>query len=229
MIRALARTPITFGVLALVAGAYLWPELGALLAQDPDAIRAGEIWRLLTGSLVHTSGRHLLLDAVTLGIAGVLIERRGDPYPLALCVVAATAIGVGIHVLQPDSVRFGGLSSVAFAAIVYVSLQALADPGPCRRAGAAVLGCVVLKLTLDLRGAAVLYGVEGDGIVPPAFSHVMGTLVALGTRVCVVMRSSVRVRGLRAGLRHDVRDQRQTLGRLEGRRRAGMGQIALER
>ena len=81
-------TRVVLVVVVAVSGlALLDPQLGLveLLAKDNDAIRAGEVWRLLTAGLVHGSPLHLVMNAMVLNDVGRLVESlfgflRDGPY-----------------------------------------------------------------------------------------------------------------------------------------------------
>ncbi|HEX9050664.1 MAG TPA: rhomboid family intramembrane serine protease [Anaeromyxobacter sp.] len=70
----------TRGVLVVVAAvsalALLLPEQDLLdwLAKDNQAIREGEVWRLLTAGLVHGSWLHLAMNGMVLNDIGRLVE-----------------------------------------------------------------------------------------------------------------------------------------------------------
>jgi rhomboid protease GluP len=63
-------------VVAVSGLALLLPrdDLLARLAKDNDAIRQGEVWRLLTAGLVHGSVLHLVMNAMVLQDVGRLVE-----------------------------------------------------------------------------------------------------------------------------------------------------------
>lgn len=63
-------------VVAISAAALLLPSEALLerLMKDNDAIRAGEVWRLLTAGLVHGGVVHLLMNAYVLNDVGRLTE-----------------------------------------------------------------------------------------------------------------------------------------------------------
>ena len=50
------------------------PPLQALLFYERAAVDGGELWRLVTGNLVHHSASHFVYNVVPLVIAGALIE-----------------------------------------------------------------------------------------------------------------------------------------------------------
>ena len=116
MTRLLSSAPWTatlaLGVAVLNLGLFLpWLDLN-VLEYDRQAFERGEIWRVVTGSLVHWSGGHLLLDLGALVVAGVLFERSlGIRYPSVL-LGAFAAVSV-LLILDPAIVRYRGLSGVA--------------------------------------------------------------------------------------------------------------------
>ncbi len=63
-------------VVAVSALALLLPpeDLLVRLAKDNDAIRAGQVWRLLTAGLVHGSLLHLAMNGMVLNDIGRLVE-----------------------------------------------------------------------------------------------------------------------------------------------------------
>ncbi|HET8542593.1 MAG TPA: rhomboid family intramembrane serine protease [Anaeromyxobacter sp.] len=74
--RAVLVAVIAVSVLALL----LPPEdLLERLMKDNDAIRAGEVWRLLTAGLVHGGGLHLAMNAMVLNDVGRLVESLFGP------------------------------------------------------------------------------------------------------------------------------------------------------
>jgi membrane associated rhomboid family serine protease len=62
-------------VVAVSALGFLYPdEILGRLAKDNDAIREGEVWRLLTAGLVHGSLLHLAMNGMVLNDVGRLVE-----------------------------------------------------------------------------------------------------------------------------------------------------------
>ncbi len=82
------------------------------LTYDRDRILGGEIWRLLTGHLVHAGPRHLLWDALPLLGVGLLFEGAlGSRFWRALGM-AALSVGAGLFLLDPGLGAYCGLSGV---------------------------------------------------------------------------------------------------------------------
>jgi rhomboid family GlyGly-CTERM serine protease len=94
---------------------------------ERDAIAGGEVWRLVTGHLVHLGWSHFLLDAVGLVLVWYLV---GDGFRAAgwaiIAVTSAGAIDAGFWYVNPELQWYVGLSGVLhgiLAAGIVVSLQ----------------------------------------------------------------------------------------------------------
>ena len=166
-----------------VAAAALLATLPSAVAEfliyDRNAIGSGEIWRLLSGHLVHFTSSHLLMDLFAFVVSGSLIEheRRGDCGWLYLSMGAA--ISGALWSLDPLLDRFGGLSGLAYGNVAFLALLVLHR----RKSGgvlpAVLLAALSLKLFIDL-----LYSVGPPaGFVSQPFAtvplaHLTGVLVA---------------------------------------------------
>ncbi len=102
------------GVCALLAAPALLGAGGvARLRYDRQAIVGGEWWRLVTGNLVHFDLAHLAMNLAGLVLLWWLFV--GDARPrdwLAVAVVAALAVGLGLLVFDPALDWYVGLSGV---------------------------------------------------------------------------------------------------------------------
>ncbi|MGA7595472.1 MAG: rhombosortase [Gallionella sp.] len=180
----LSRTRLPVRTLAICAAALLvhfLPGQGPLLIFDRAAIAHGELWRLLTGNLVHLSDAHLALDLAAFLIAGAIIEQRGYRHLTMLCVSAAVLIGVAIYLFEPALQFYGGLSGIVTAAVVYLCLQGMTEQGSWRWLCAAMLAGLTAKLWVELvSGTSLMLLVVGSGnFVPVPLSHLTGAVVAV--------------------------------------------------
>ncbi len=96
------------------------------LRYDPQAIRDGELWRLLTGHLVHANGRHLLLNLAGLflcqaltGVNWSLLQWSGRILLLALM------ISLGLWWLNPGLRWYVGFSGVLFGLYLMAAVESL--------------------------------------------------------------------------------------------------------
>jgi rhomboid family GlyGly-CTERM serine protease len=176
-----ARLPVWTLLICAVAGAvYCAPPLQALLVYDRAAIGNGELWRLVTGNLVHHSASHFAYDVVPLLIAGTLIQIQRLRHFAALCVVASALIGAALYIGKPEIVVFGGLSGIVTAAAVFLCLHGLYVSGFWRWLCLVALACLAAKIGAEMGlGSSLLFGAEPQNFVPVPESHVVGAATAL--------------------------------------------------
>ena len=152
--------PATRAVLAVVVAvsgaALLLPEDDLLLrlAKDNDAIRRGEVWRLLTAGLVHGGAVHLLLNASVLANVGRIVERLlGGPRMLAVLWGGVLTGSLASFATNPHpSVGIsGGLFALVGALLVVGLRHRRALPPPARRMLVrAPIEIIVLNIALGL-------------------------------------------------------------------------------
>ena len=124
------------------------------LAKDNDAIRRGEVWRLLTAGLVHGGAVHLLLNASVLANVGRIVERLlGGPRMLAVLwggVLAGSLASFATNP-QPSVGISGGLFALVGALLVVGLRHRRALPPPARRMLVrAPIEIIVLNVALGL-------------------------------------------------------------------------------
>lgn len=185
-----ARFPVwTLAICACALFIFIVPGLGTLLIYDRAAIAHGELWRLVTGNLIHLSTAHLAYDLAAFLIAGTIIEIRGYRYFPMLCLSAAMLIGVAIFEFEPALKFYGGLSGVVTAAVAYLCLQGLTEKGTWRWLCAAMLAGLAAKIGIELvLGKSFLLAVSTEEFVPVPLSHLIGTVTAI--LLFVLMRLS---------------------------------------
>jgi rhomboid family GlyGly-CTERM serine protease len=151
---------------------------------DRQAILQGQLWRLITGNLVHWSVEHFLLDVGPFLIVGLLYERSlRRQYPWFL-LGSALAIGASVLLFLPEVETYRGLSGVdsgQFALAVCVELG-LARREPRRWVWLAPAAAIfVAKIFWESTTGRMFFGTEslGDIGVPIALAHVAGTAAAI--------------------------------------------------
>lgn len=169
---------ITLAVAGAAVAVHALPTAGEWLVYDRARVDAGEWWRIASASLVHVSAAHLALDVAAFGVGGAVVERRGRAHFALLCLAAAVAVGVGVHLFAPGLARYAGLSGVAHAALAAWALDALGERGATRWVGAGLLAVVAAKLAIDLSRPAPLFFDAGADVVAAPASHLAGLLVA---------------------------------------------------
>lgn len=175
------RFPLWTLLVCAIAGAvYSSPPLQALLIYDRAAIGDGELWRVVTGNLVHHSASHFVYDVVPFLIAGTLMEIQQLRYSAALYLASAVLIGAALYLGKPEIIVFGGLSGVVTAAVMFLCLHGLDETGAWRWLCLAVLVCLVTKTGAEMAlGSSFLFTTEPQNFVPVPESHVVGAAAAL--------------------------------------------------
>lgn len=188
--------------LAMCAGAVLifcLPSLATVLIYDRAAIAHGELWRFVTGNLVHYSAAHLGYDLLALLVAGTMIEISGYRHYPILCFASAACIGMVLYWTEPAMWYYAGLSGVATAAIVYLCLHGLAEKGAWRWVCAAVLPGLSIKVGIELTFNESLLFAAGSGeFLPAPLSHLVGA----GAALFLFVLSRLRARNYRRSASH---------------------------
>ena len=161
------------------AAAFASPGLAGALIAD-GRIAHGQLWRALTGPLVHATWGHLVRDIALVAIAGA-----GYEAPLRsrrALLFAGGLILPPIAVLAAGEARwYCGLSGLSHALLA----AALAFELMCRRGAAralvAVLGaiCAAKPLYELATGAPAFAMALGPGIVQAPLAHAAGALVGI--------------------------------------------------
>jgi rhomboid family GlyGly-CTERM serine protease len=179
----------TLGICAIAGLVFALPQLQPALVYNREAIGNGELWRLLSGNLVHFSPEHVLKDVLALLVAGTMIELRRYRHFALLCITSGALIGVVLYVMEPTVLVYGGLSGVAIAAITYLALQGTAEGGAYGRVYQIVLVGLLAKIILELA-----FGSQTSaGFVLVPLVHVVGALTA-GAMFALIRRPALAVR-----------------------------------
>jgi rhomboid family GlyGly-CTERM serine protease len=102
--------PVALAVVLLAFGGQDWVHA---LRYDRSGIARGELWRLLTGHLVHLSAWHLILNLLGLALIGALFTRAYSVLQwAAIAAASVAAIGAGLFILRPQIDWYVGLSGV---------------------------------------------------------------------------------------------------------------------
>ncbi len=159
--------------------------ISTLLVYDRQAILAGELWRLLTGHLVHFSGSHLLFNLLGFFPSAWIARRLGCRHIPLLCAVGALAISGALLLWQPGIAFFGGLSGIVNAVVIYAAIHGLRGEGNWRWfCLAAILFCLVGAAWELLAGTPMLARPDRYSFVPVPVAHLVGALSGGILAVC---------------------------------------------
>lgn len=128
------------------------------LRYERDALLAGQVWRFVTGHLVHVGWAHL---GVNLAVAAVVTGALGRHLSLRALLVCALGVSAGLFLALLRLQWYVGLSGVLHGGIVHGSLEAWRETR--RRVWLVVLALVAVKVAWEhLRdpasGVAALIG-----------------------------------------------------------------------
>jgi len=150
---------------------------------QPDAVRSGQWWRLVTHPFIHLTWYHLLLDGTAfLSLYCSLIERQTF---VRLAYVAAAAAGSLIASWAGSAAIFTnglcGLSGVAHGLMAISAVEMLGGDRTERRIGWISLILVVGKGIFEAITGRMFFGFLDFGLLgsPVAVSHAGGILGGL--------------------------------------------------
>ncbi len=84
-----------------------------LLRYHVADIKSGEIWRFITGNLVHLGWSHMLMNLLGLGLIWGLFWSCFSPWQwLVITLISSLAVSIGLFVLNPNLIWYVGLSGV---------------------------------------------------------------------------------------------------------------------
>jgi rhomboid family GlyGly-CTERM serine protease len=176
---------LAIAVLAFVAtaAAQLSPALRDMLVADPR-IASGELWRLVTGPLVHATWGHLVRDVSLVAIAGISYEA-----PLrsqrALLFAAGLVLPGAAVLIATDAAWYCGLSGLSHALLAAALVFELIRRAGWARVFVLVLCAIaIVKPIYELVTGAPAFPMSlGDGVRQVPLAHVVG--VAIGS-LCAV-------------------------------------------
>jgi rhomboid family GlyGly-CTERM serine protease len=151
---------------------------------DRAAILQGQIWRLLTGNLVHWSPEHFLLDVGAFLAVGLMYEpARQRQYPWIL-LVAALSVGLSVLIFLPDMSIYRGLSGVDSGQFVFalaVECRLAWRDRQCWLWLAPVVGIFVWKILSETMTGQMFFGTEllGNIGLPTPLAHAAGAVSVL--------------------------------------------------
>lgn len=161
-----------------------------LLRYERDGIEAGQLWRLLTGHLVHLGWPHVLMNLAALIVLRLLVGAELDAADWAGAALAsAAAVDLGLYFAAEQVQWYVGLSGVLhglLAAGALALLRVHAEVGGVLAAG------LVAKLIFEQSGGSMPLTETAAGGPVIVAAHLYG---AAGGAVYALIRRTVRRRG----------------------------------
>jgi len=165
---------------AITALLFLLPPAAAALEYDRVAIGSRQVWRLVTGHLVHYSFDHFFWDTLMFGVLAVVCERRNRLRFFACVIASAASISLAMWFWAPSIYRYRGLSGVDSALFALVAAELFTEGirSATRMHVAMAAACFtgfVLKSVFELTtGQTVFVTSLGFGAVSVPLAHVVG-------------------------------------------------------
>lgn len=152
-------------------------NLGELFRYERAAILQGELWRLVSGHLVHAGPAHWLMNMAALGLMCLLFPtvvcgRWAVLLLFSLCLMTS----LGLILFYPQLGWFVGLSGVLHGLFAVGALQTLSVDG---KRGWGLLALLLLKLVYEQLGGEVPGSQSLVGIRVLTEAHLVGALAGV--------------------------------------------------
>jgi rhomboid family GlyGly-CTERM serine protease len=190
-LRHLSGCPATLVLVGLSALAS-WPglPLGELLVCAREAVARGELWRLVSGPLVHASAGHALRDLLVLLAVGLVYERRMGWALRATLLVSLPVVSVVALASHASVAVYLGLSGTVYAAVVaalsWEWLRARGRPAVwVMLLSALMVGKVIVEAAT---GSLLLPSPLPEGVIALPGTHLAGGLCGVA---CAAVRGRV--------------------------------------
>jgi len=175
---------LAFVVAALALPALAGPAALDWLRYDRARIAGGELWRLLSGHLVHYDARHLLMNLAGLGLLWWLFIADLPARSWWLIVaLSACAVSAGLYLFDPAVGWYVGLSGVLHG------IWAAAGVAAWRRwrlESGVTLALLAGKLVLERGIGPISAGVD-PGLTVIVAAHLYGALGGLAGALGLVL------------------------------------------
>jgi rhomboid protease GluP len=159
------RLPIATLTLLAITGLttglqFVFPEILTALRRNPDALRAGEWWRIITPLFVHAEGwPQILFNFTAIAIVGTIVERLyGSRLWLLLYFAAGLTGEIAGYAWKPHGAGASVGGAGLLGALATWLLSRKTPLQPRIGGGLLLLGAVVLTAFRDLHGPPILLG-----------------------------------------------------------------------
>ena len=185
---AVGATVLTVAVAMLSIAAFVSAPAADLLEFRRAAIGDGQVWRLVTGQLIHVGPAHLAMNLAGLVVLALLGQRQGSrafaPVPLLMLCIGTGGL---LHAIAPDVGWYRGASGMLHGAALWVLADAWRGAETRLQRAASGVGATVLvgKVLLESLGIAAWDSSANIGARVVHEAHLAGTLAA----ACVLLLS----------------------------------------
>jgi rhomboid family GlyGly-CTERM serine protease len=157
-----------------------WPTAQAALEFDRPAVAAGQVWRLVTGQLVHFGWAHLTADLACF-VALCMLSNRLGPGTGRAVVSSAGAVGAAVLLLAGDIAAYRGLSGIDYGLLAWMlAVRAFRAPGAAGRLWSAALLAVGVKVAIEAVTGANLFPTSlPGGVAVVSITHVAGMITGI--------------------------------------------------
>ena len=172
---------------------YICSEATVLLQYDQTLIKAGEIWRLLTGHWTHWSFDHFLWCTITFIVLGSICEKLNKTGFLLSLISSAVIIPAVSWIAAPHMLFYRGLSGICSSIFVTCSVllarRALLDRDWMNFLLSLVGGCLFLiKIVYECISGQAFFVQSSDVFTPVPLAHLTGGITGLIAAVCTSIK-----------------------------------------
>jgi rhomboid family GlyGly-CTERM serine protease len=160
---------------------YSSARTATLLEYDRSRLASGELWRLLTCHFTHWTAEHLLWDLGTVVVLAVACAPLGVRRVGGALGLAAITIPLTVWIALPSMVRYRGLSGLASALFILLTVSVLRTARADGRwwmfaAAGLALGGFAAKLAWELATASPAFVGPDSGFVAVPLAHLVGAV-----------------------------------------------------
>jgi rhomboid family GlyGly-CTERM serine protease len=187
-------------LITLASAIIVLPIAGGWLQQvlqfDRDAIRNGEIWRLVTGHLTHWTFDQFFWDTVTFAFLAPLCAFRSQKRFLTTIGISSLLISATVWICHPEIVFYRGLSGIDSALFALLAVSILKESLADRDWPYFIIGCGLTagflgKTVFELATGSTLF-VDSQAVNTLCVAHVVGVLVGAGIGLLCVKPEEIR-------------------------------------
>lgn len=180
------KAPLAFFVL-IVLLELLKPTSTELLGFYPDSIANGEVWRAITGQILHSNTNHMLLNIAGLALVWALHgEYYTSKHYSILMFTSLTLVGAGLVAVYSNTIYYG-LSGIIHTLLIY---GAVIDISKHRKTGWLLVIGVWAKVYYELTFGASAATANLIGASVAVEAHLIGVCVGsiLGPAYLIINR-----------------------------------------